>query len=1022
MSKRAPYEPVPRRYARPAWTSVEDLRDPERSRERATVEPGMLLDQPVRIGRRGFMSLSAAAAAVTSLGGCLRRPVEHIVPFSQAPEHVLPGIPLHFATVLERRGEPIGVLVTSHEGRPTKIEGNAEHPGSRGALDAIGQAQILDLYDPDRSKSAARVEGGSFRAAPLAELDKAVTEAAAEAERDGGAGLRVLMPSSSSPSVHRLRQAIRARLPRARLHVWDSVHEGEVYAGSRIAFGQPYRMRGDFARARVIVAADADFLGTEPGAIAASHGFASGRRLESSSGSMNRLYVVEPSYTVTGAAADHRLRLPATQIGRWLLAVARRLAEAHGVAVGPVGAALREVSIEGVDRRWIDVVAAELAQARALGLLVVGTRQPAWVHALAAAIQSALGQTGSTARWYAPADPEGVDPVGSLRELVDDMKGGRVRTLFVIGANPVYDAPADLGFGEALGRVQTVFHYGTHEDETAARAHWHGPLAHPLEAWGDARSSDGALSVQQPLIAPLWGARSAIEVLAQLAGVPRWRGYDVVRETMRRYAADDGFERFWRRTLHAGLVPGTGGDQGAIPTLEAESVARAVAAAVRALPPAPSAQALEVDLAPCSKLHDGRHANNPWLLELPEPMTKVSWDNAALLSPATARALGVRTGDVVRLERDGAAIETPVFVQPGQADHCVSLALGWGRMRAGRYGNGCGVDVHPLRTTGAMALLTGVRLTPTGRRAHISQTQEHPAMEGRPLVIDATLEQYRERPDFPAWLAVEPDAAHGQRQLWDDPLPYDGHKWGMVVDLTVCTGCQACVVACQAENNIPSVGKRQVARGREMYWMRIDRYFVGEGPEEPQVALQPVACQHCENAPCENVCPVNATTHSPEGLNDMAYNRCIGTRYCMNNCPYKVRRFNFRSWHHFLDDPHGSYDTHIPETRKMQFNPNVTVRMRGVVEKCTYCVQRIEAARIAARREERTIRDGDVVTACQQTCPTGAIVFGDLNDRGSRVALLAGMDRRYRLLVELGTRPRTTYLARIRNPHPEMPA
>ena len=1019
MSKRESYglDAVKKDGAPVFWKSLEQKANPEGATEQATAEfPREVVGKGFGIGetgRRGFL-FGGISAALLAVEGCARRPVETILPYSKAPEYMLPGIPVHYATVRSHRGDAIGLVVENHEGRPTKIEGNAQHPSSLGAADVITQASILDLYDPDRSNSPKK--GGVD--AKWEEAEALLNAKVAAFAADGGAKLRILAQPTNSPTFLRLREMFSARFPHARVHTWAPVNESNAREGARIAFGQPATTICDYRSARVILSLDSDFLQTEPGMIRATKHFAAGRKLQSSHEAMSRLYVVEPSYTTTGANADHRLRLPGSQIAPYVLALAKELSTRPGIDLASVSGAFSGSSgvVDGVPPKWIKVVADELAQSRGRGVIVVGSDQPAHVHALVHALNGALGNAGSTVNYYPVADASETDQVADLKALVDDIDGGKVETLLILGGNPVYDAPADFKFGERLAKVPTSIHLSQRLDETASKCGWHLPRAHELETWGDQRSLDGSVSIQQPMIAPLFGGRSEIEILAFLVGQPA-NGHDLVRASLK--AAVNGnaqYEQTWKASLARGLFGGQAPRPlGALPVRAAE-----VAASVPRVPPAPplGPTNLEIDFAPDPKLFDGRHGNNPWLLELPDLMTKIVWANAALLSPATAKALGVKADDVITLSRPNVgSVEIPVWIMPGHADNVVSVNVGWGRPLAGRYGSGVGTNVYPLRTSDALGFATGATVAKTGKSSTLTQTQEHQNMEGRPIAIDATLDEYRKTPDFAQYKTPDPKVL----PLWK-PVEYKEHKWGMVIDLSSCTGCDACIVACQAENNIATVGRDQVGRNREMYWIRIDRYFFGDDEKEPVgVAFQPVACVQCEEAPCENVCPVNATTHSAEGLNDMAYNRCIGTRYCANNCPYKVRRFNYLE---FQGGPPGSsVDTvygDLPETRKMQFNPDVTVRMRGVMEKCTYCVQRIQEAKISSKRDDRALKDGEITPACAQTCPADAITFGDLNDPQSRVARKAKIDRGYHLLSELGTHPRTKYLGKIRNPNPAM--
>ncbi len=1096
MSRREPYS-----FNQPSedgaqvfWRSLEAKADPEAAQKRAELEFPEGLEEAkavpkdlvtlrrakeaptgdvgrAKVGRRGFMFFAGATTALAA-EGCARRPVEHLLPYAKTPEQIIPGVPIHFATVRQYRGDAIGLLVESHEGHPTKIDGNPDHPSSRGKTDALAQAEIFEIYDPDRATAPQRPKKasggvGERQTSTWAEADAAIADLARMAQSDGGKKLRFLHPPTTSPTFQRLQKAIQTKYPNAKFHVWSSVTESQAREGARLAFGRPVNVVPALDKAQVIVSLDSDFLGTEPGNIRATLGFSAGRKLREGTTTMNRLYVVEPSFTVTGMNADHRLRLPASQVERYALALAKELKTKHGVELGPLEAAVAKADVTGIDPKWIAVVAKELAGARAKGAVLVGSRQPARLHALAHALNASLGNAGHTVEYFDVADPAEPDHVTSLKALADDIQANGVGTLVILGGNPVYDAPADLKLAEKIRSVgSTIYLSSHHENETSVACTWALPAAHFLEAWGDARAVDGTVSIQQPLIAPLHGGRSDLEILARFAGESAPKGYELVQATMKGSVATGSFTRVWNEALRKGVAGSSSAAFGAPDALRAE-----IAKALDAAKPAamPTADALEVDFAVDPKLVDGRYANNPQLLELPDPTTKITWDNAALVSPKTAQALGLENRQLVRLSREGVGtVDIAVWISPGQADNVVTLHLGWGRQKAGRYGDRHGFDVGPIRTTDAMWMVSGVKLakldaaeaaalspklrkvgliageSPIAGRVRpdepfdagtslykISQTQEHGGMEGRPIAIDATFEQYKKNPFFPLFPDAERKDTNkdgeviGVRSsgspdpsvlpLWNKVDYSQTHKWGMGIDLSSCTGCNSCVMACHIENNVPAVGKEQVERGREMSWLRIDRYFVGVDADNPQIAFQPVACVHCEEAPCENVCPVNATEHSPEGLNDMAYNRCIGTRYCANNCPYKVRRFNFLNYH----SSGGAY-MDIPEVEKMRYNPNVTVRMRGVMEKCTYCVQRIQEAKIDSKRTGKPIKDGTVVSACQQACPADAIVFGDLNDPESRVAKWRATDRSYRLLAEIGTHPRTSYLGKIRNPNPEM--
>jgi molybdopterin-containing oxidoreductase family iron-sulfur binding subunit len=1032
--------PVTRTY----WRSLDQIED--RPEFRAALErefPEGASEPPEGITRREMLTLVGASLSLAGLAGC-RRPVEEIVPFVNAPEAVVPGIPRYYATTMPFGRSAYGLIVESHEGRPTKIEGNPSHPSTLGASSALVQASVLGLYDPDRSQSVTlRGERRAWADVVAAWRQLAETHAA-----DGGAGLAVLSGSFASPTLARLASELRARFPRMRWATYDAVSDENRLAGLRLATGRDLDLVLRLDRASVILALDADPLLADPEMIRHARGFAEGRRAGVSGGAMNRLYAVEGVYSLTGAMADHRLRLESRLVAPFLAALVAKVAPSLAGAAGLTG-----VSVPGVDPRWIEVLAADLLAHRGKGLIVAGERQPAPVHAAVCALNTYLGNTGQTVGYYETRDAA-LPSVSSLASLVSAMRGGAVRTLVILGGNPVFDAPADLDFASAMGRVPHTIALGHTVDETSSRAEWHVPLAHYLESWGDARAAGGPLSVIQPLILPLFGGRSAVEVLGLLVGDQDRSGYDLVRETWKPILGEEDFDRKWNRVLHDGFLPGSELPE-VMPDLVAEplaELARLVAAPAAAGVSAGAAEAraetasaartaaarragdeaeapggLEIVFLPSPWLHDGRFANNGWLQELPDPLTKLTWDNPALVSPKTAEVLGLANEEVVRLEYAGRSLELPVWILPGMADGVVALTLGHGRQRAGRVGSGAGFDTYTVRTSRAPGFDSGARLVRLGRRYPLSTTQNHGSMEGRPIVRESTLAELgsasARTPDGgsghgPASapearsgagaLGVFPDEPH-HFSLWKEHAYDRGPQWGMTIDLNACIGCSACMVACQSENNVPIVGKVQVGRSREMHWLRVDRYFSGPPSDGPAVVFQPVPCMHCEDAPCEQVCPVAATVHDGEGLNVMVYNRCIGTRYCSNNCPYKVRRFNFFNF---------TKDT--PEIVRLAMNPDVTVRARGVMEKCTYCVQRINRAKIDAKLAGRTLGDGDVRTACQQACPASAIEFGDLRDRTSRVAAAKADPRNYALLDELNTRPRTTYLAKVRNPNPDL--
>ncbi|MCC7125840.1 MAG: TAT-variant-translocated molybdopterin oxidoreductase [Acidobacteria bacterium] len=939
------------------------------------------------VGRRNFLKLMSASLALAGVSACTVQPTELIVPYVRQPEEDIPGTPLFFATAMSLGGVATGLLVESHQGRPTKIEGNPDHPGSLGATDSFAQASVLTLYDPDRSQAILHL--GEIR--PWAGFMTAIKAALQGQSGSKGAGIRILTETVNSPTLAAQMQTVLAQYPEARWVQWDALPQDNARAGARLAFGEYVAPLYDLTRADVIVSLDADFLASEgPAGLRYSRQWATRRRAEAGD-QLNRLYVIEAQHSITGGKADHRLPIKNSQVDAFARALAARLGVAGVSGTAP----------EGADA-FVTALAADLQAHRGRSVVMVGDAQPPAVHALAHAINAALGNGGQTVTYLSTPEAVASEQLADLKTLVADMNADRVQLLLMIGeSNPVLTAPADLGFADALSRVPLRAHSGLFFDETATLSHWHVPAAHYLEAWSDARTIDGTASIVQPLIVPMYGGKSAHEVMATFGETPDRPGYDLVREFwMKQQGLADAavFEKAWRGWLHEGLIPNT--------AYAARTVTAAADIGAR-LPAATAAVAgVEVNFRHDETIYDGRFANNGWLQEMPKPMTKLTWDNAAVLSPATAERLGVENGDMLSVGHEGRSLTVPAWISPGHAADVLTISVGYGRTRAGRVGNGTGFNAYALR--GSTAPWFGAaEVSTTGDRYQLVSTQDHWTLEGRNVVRSANLEEYQHTPAFAQ--AME----HLKLQDGITLMPhreYTGYKWGMAIDINACTGCGACVVACVAENNIPVVGKEQVSVNREMHWLRIDRYYAG-GLDNPDTYFQPMPCQQCENAPCEVVCPVAATVHSDEGLNDMVYNRCVGTRYCSNNCPYKVRRFNFLLYQ--------DWDT--PQF-KMQRNPDVTVRSRGIMEKCTYCVQRINAARIHAKREEREIRDGEVVTACQAVCATDAIAFGNLNDPNSRVARLKSSPLNYGILGELNTRPRTTYLAAVRNPNPALPS
>jgi molybdopterin-containing oxidoreductase family iron-sulfur binding subunit len=1067
-----------RRY----WRSLEERLDTPEFRERlrrAFPEQQAALLDPVT--RRGFLALLGASLGLAGLSGCqTQAPPEKIVPYVRQPEGLVPGKPLYFATAMPLAGEAAGLLVESHEGRPTKVEGNPDHPASGGgATDIFAQASVLSLYDPDRSQSV--LYHGRIRAWSEGRAD--LRDRLRELAEKQGEGLWILTEAVASPTLawqlDRLLsekksgeaetddKALRG-LTEARWVEYEPACLGAGREGARMAFGEPLDVRYAFTekedpkaeekvKADVVLSLDADFLSCGGGRLSYTRGFTVGRRAESA---MNRLYAVESTPTNTGMVADHRLALRPGQVERFARALAAKL--------GVAGVQAPELDKKGT--HWVDILSEDLrllppeeGEARrerrpdGTTLVVAGDGQPAAVHALAYAINVALGNVGATVFFSPPPQTRAERGLAALKALADALEANEVKLLLVLGGNPAYTAPADLKLAERIKKADVSVHLGAYADETAAACDWHIPEAHYLESWGDARAFDGTASVIQPLIAPLYrDALSAHELLSGLVEGSRRTGHDLVRQYWRerhgKEATDGAFEKFWNRALHDGIIPGT---QAATksPHLQEGWAKKAWPDGGASTPSAPKEGEYEAVFRLDPTVFDGRFANNGWLQELPKPLTKLTWDNAVLVGPKTAADLGVKPAaegsrggqhgemitDVVELTfADGRSVKAPVWITPGCTEGVLTLHLGNGRERAGKVGDGAGFNAYKVWTSAAPLFEGGVRVGKPVKRFTLACVQGFHTMDvsGIPTnkidsalapIRSGTKKEFDENPLFLAegkyeqeyGLLPEDDdgrAPEGAGQPPRRELPLiprrdysQGEQWGMSIDVGACVGCGACVVACQAENNIPVVGKEEVTHGRVMHWLRVDRYFEGKDDDPTRVYFQPVPCMHCENAPCEQVCPVAATVHSPDGLNEMVYNRCVGTRYCSNNCPYKVRRFNFL---HYAD-------FHTPSLKLLN-NPDVTVRSRGVMEKCTFCVQRIREAEITAANQGRKIREGDVLTACQAACPAQAIVFGDINDPKSRVMAKKQSPLNYGLLVDLNTRPRVTYLAALRNPNPAL--
>jgi len=1063
------------------WRSMDQLQDTPEFRqwlEREFPEGASEFVDPV--SRRNFVKIMSASFLLAGVGltGC-RRPEEHILPFSKMPEDYTHGVSQYYASAYPTRGSAIPLVVRAHEGRPVKVEGNSQIPGNKGGTDQFAQASLLNLYDVDRAKGFTKDGAGVDRTVALDALSKL----GADVTATKGAGLSFLLERSSSPSRNRLQKAIATKLPQAKWFVYEPVDFDIHRQAASTVFGKAVRPNFQLGAAKRILSLDCDFIGNEQDAYTHIHGFAKNRKTKTAHDDMNRLYTVEALYSLTGANADHRMRAAASAV----LPIAAKIAVAilsQKTGFSSVVQALEPIAAQGkADETWITECAKDLVAGGNHSLILAGYQQPLEVHLIAHVLNAALGAVGTTVS-YLPA----VEPVkGTIQELATALNAGEVSTLVILGGNPVYNAPADLNWIAAQAKPSTVIRLGySAKDESFVKKGWNLPLAHYLESWGDARTSDGTLVPVQPLIQPLFGAVTELEVLARIGGLSKINPYDIVRETFS--TLEGGDENAWRKFLHDGYLAGSAAKAVAV-AISAGNTADALKSAK--VLPAPSQNALEVVFQRSYSLDDGRFANNGWMQETPNPITKVVWDNVVLVSPTTATALGVGKFDtaaktpqaeqgkfynqVVEVTVGSAKVKGPVWIIPGMADNVIGLELGYGRPDAGRIAQSqlvndqivpAGFNVYPARTTNNLHIATGAKLTGLSETYPVASTQEHGVMEGRSIIREANLDQYQKQPDFAKLMNLHPapiSPALKDKGVKEAPSMYPNpldawkdkavHQWGMAIDLSACVGCTACVVACQSENNVPIVGKDQVRRGREMSWIRMDRYFAGD-VLNPQIAFQPMLCQHCEAAPCESVCPVNATAHDEEGLNVMAYNRCVGTRYCSNNCPYKVRRFNYLDYNkrplNDLVGPH--YRTPLTATvegewamsrwwkspekgwrsdeewelLKLAKNPDVTVRMRGIMEKCSFCVQRIEGAKIAQKVKARdtdnvAVPDGTIKTACQQACPADAIVFGNIKDPHSEVSQWKAQDRDYSVLEFLLTKPRTTYLARIRNQNKAMP-
>ncbi|HWB20647.1 MAG TPA: TAT-variant-translocated molybdopterin oxidoreductase [Phycisphaerales bacterium] len=1038
------------------WRSLEDLQDTPEFNEFVEREfPTSASEILTNEDRRGFLRVMAASLALAGLGltGCRRWPDERIAPYAHRPAGRMPGVSVYFATSIELMGLSQSLLVRTYDGRPLKIEGNAENPWSPNstATDAWTQASILDLYDPDRSRSIKHTN----ETATFASFKKWAGDWLTEAKKNGGEGVVILSEATTSPTVQRLRNKMKAMLPNADWQEFEAMPNDGWFNASLSAFGAAYRPTYALDDAKVVVSLESDYLMDPVTGVRNTRGHAKSRRVDENK--ISRLYAFESGASVTGANADERVALRSADVAVIAARLAAKIApNLAGDLQGLAGVKIETSRDDATLNKIVDAAAADLMNNRGAGLVTAGWNQPSEVHLLAMVMNEALGNENKTVMYHAA--PEAKSQSGCIKSLSDAIRTGTVNTVVVIGGNPAFTAPSDLKFGDALKTVTNTVHVGEYENETSELCKWHINRAHQLESWGDGRLPDGTHCLRQPLIEPFFEGKTEAEILSLMLGEDM-DSHDLTRKTFDESVNGKNSDDDWRTALHDGFVTQSA------PKTESVSVRmNALPAAISAFTAQfASAKAgdLEVVYAKSYQLLDGRFANNGWLQEKPDPMTKLTWDNAAVMNPETAKAKGFKTGDIVKLTTPGGSAELPVLIQPGQWKGTVSVAMGYGRTKCGRVAKDAGVNVYPLRTFATMGSATGATVAATGRRMTLGLTQDHHAIDSvggkgaqqrlPSLYREADLTEFKEHPRF---VQHRTEVAHRLSLFAEDhefqsESGREGSRfaWGMTIDLNACTGCGACIMACQAENNIPIVGKDQVVRGREMHWLRVDRYFKAGTESQPEAyALMPVMCMHCENAPCEQVCPVAATVHDKDGLNVMVYNRCVGTRYCSNNCPYKVRKFNYFDFHRRgpLREQPGMLLQVEPDyyrlgqakadpMRQMQFNPDVTVRMRGIMEKCTYCIQRIETAKIAAKnawvkadpatRSKRAgfVPDGTIKTACQQACPAEAIVFGDYNDSQSQISkTVASNPRSYEMLEEINTKPRTRYLAKIRNPSVSM--
>ena len=1058
------------------WRSLDELMETPGFEEFVQREFPQGASDMEGVNRRQFMKIMTASFALAGAGlsGC-RQPVTRIMPYSRQPDRIVPGVPVYYATSLPTAKDNIPLVVETHQARPTKIEGNHLYGAYGGSTDVFAQASVLDLYDPDRATANSR----GTRTITRAEVNDLLQSVHDKYLSTDGQGLAFLAEESTSPTRARMQRELLEKFPRAVWAEYEPVDSNNPEIATKRLFGRRLRPHYRLRKTRRVLSLDTDFLHKEPGNLKYARDFADGRRFlhagEAEPDKMNRLYQVESALTVTGSMADHRLRLSTGQIPAFAALVAAevlRQKQSDSALEGKFNKLGADVP---VDRQWIEECVSDLINFKGEALVVCGSHLPVEVHQLVFFINDLIGANGRTVAYLELPERE----TATISDLASEIEKGRVETLVIIGGNPAYNAPADLNWGHLQSSVKEVIRHGYHVDETSLLAiekkGHHIAATHFLESWSDGRAFDGTICVVQPMILPLFKGMQELELLGRLSGAANTDPYTLVFETFSALTDEVDKEKAFNRFLNSGLLPDTAFK--AVKVDPDRPRLKSILATADFKPSIQDINGLEIRIVPDNHTWDGRYNNNGWLQECPDPMTKLTWENAIQISPRLAKEIGFdpRTSTFLKISAkssstfvggfdvapvaeitiDGVTLKGPVHIQPGLADYTVLLSMGYGRTKTGRVGRGTGFSVYPFLKAKAPAYSSGAVLSLTGETSYLANTQRHWSMEGRGIIREANVEDYQEHPDFAQKIGIESHSppiygtdedkslqfkvANQPRggSAYEIPTFGGAQQWGMTIDLNTCIGCNACVVACQSENNIPIVGKEQVLRGREMQWIRLDRYYSSgdekanrvEIPSDPQVSLMPVNCMHCENAPCEQVCPVNATVHDDEGLNVMAYNRCVGTRYCANNCPYKVRRFNFFDWNkrdleHLYEGPVGPAG--MPELQKMKMNPDVTVRMRGVMEKCTYCQQRIDQAKIAQKVKARDsddilVPDGAIKTACQQVCPTSAIAFGDILDPTTEISRIKASDRNYSLLGYLNTRPRTTYLAKLRNPNKRMP-